>query len=281
MKKRPLLSTAVVLTLAFAALLAWSSFERNGSSAEQFDENAQASNAEDSKTASTSTKRVEPTRISSASNADARIVPVVVEKSSYQLAETKSSFDPVADAKRRESAPFRIQGRGSKAKILTAEGKTLKEAGEKVGIYGCSVSPDGKRLAVYYGDAQYDIITPSNGETVRLPQQPPGENMIGFGSWDWIDDDTLVGVSGKVIPFRDDEVGPEREEPNISRSTLYVYKLSERKLAEVELPTELQNKTFSVSAVDLSGNVQLRPEDHESYADASLGWFDVSPKDDT
>lgn len=273
MKKKPLLAIALVVTLAFAALLAWSSIERNRSSAEQFDGNTQISSSEDSKGAQISTG-IEPTPIKSTSKTDA-LGPESVEEPLYQLAQIQNSFDPVADAKRLENAPFRIQGRGSKAKIVTAEGKTLIEADDKVGIYGCSVSPDGKRLTVYYGDAKYDVITPSTGETIRLPQHPPGENMIGFGSWDWIDTDTLVGVSGTVIPFREDEVGPAREEPNISQSLLYVYKLSERKLMEVELPPELQNKTFSVSVVDSSGNVQLGSDDHDSSSDANLGWFDV------
>lgn len=187
MRKRRALSIAVVVTLA-AALLVWWWLERNGSSAHQFDLNVQTSSVEDSKTASTPTNGVEQTQTNAPSNANASTVPPLVEKPLYQLAEARGSFDAVADANGRENAPFRIQGRGSKAKIVTAEGKTLIEADEKGGIYGCSVSPDGKRLAVYYGDARYDVITPSTGESIRLPQQPPGENMLGFGSWHWLAD---------------------------------------------------------------------------------------------
>lgn len=174
--------------------------------------------------------------------------------------------------------PFRIFASGGIGKIVDAAGNVIVQSDAKNGIFACEVSPNQKRIVVYRGDADYDVITPRTGETIRLPQQPPGENMLGFGSWHWVDDDTLVGVSGQVIPFRDDQVGPEREEPNIAQSTLYVYKLSERKLARVEVPTALRSKTFSVNAVDPSGKVQLRPEDHESLADASLGWFDVRPK---
>ncbi len=195
----------------------------------------------------------------------------------YQMTEIKSLFDPVADAMKREHAPFKIQGRGSKAKIVTADGKILMNSDEKVGIYGCKVSPDGTRMSVYYGDAKYDIVTPSTGETVSLPQYPPGNKLMGFGSWDWVDDSTLIGVSGIVIPFRDDQVGTEREEPIVSRSVLYVYNLKDKTMSEVILPPALRSKIVSVSAVDATGNVQLRPEGHEaSYTDASLGWFAIA-----
>jgi len=198
----------------------------------------------------------------------------------YQMTSLTGSFEPVEHITQQENQPFRIQGRGSKAKIVTKEGDTLLEADETVGIYGCSVSPNGKRIAVYFGDATYDIITPSTGETIRLPQQPPGENMLGFGSWHWLNDRKLLGVSGKTIPFRDNQVGPEREEPTISRCVLYLYDLEEKTMAEVALPPALRMKTISVSAVDETGKVQLRPEGHQvSFTDAALGWFEIRPKE--
>lgn len=279
MNRKQLLFVAVVLALAVIAIFVWRSLEPNRSVAELSSETANVPSGRVGKAENESTEISQSTRNYDASKTEADTVPTPPKKPLYQMAETKSSFDPVANAKLRENAPFRIQGRGSKARIVDADGKVLIEPDEKVGIYGCSVSPSGKRIAVYYGDATYDIVTPSTGETIRLPQQPPGENMLGFGSWHWIDDETLVGVSGKTIPFRDDQVGPEREEPIISRSVLYVYDLRERRLSEVELPPALRTKSVSVSAVDETGKVQLRPEGREvSYTDASLGWFEVRPK---
>lgn len=280
MKKRQFLVVAGVLALAIIAIIVWKSLNPNSPATERPPETADAPIEKSNKAATESRPVAPPARNESASNAESKIDPVVGEPPPYQMVETSSSFDPVADAKRRENAPFRVQGRGSKAKILTADGKILIEADEKVGIYGCYVSPNGKLILVYSGDATYDVITPSSGEKTRLPQMPPGDNVLGF-SWRWLDDQTLIGVSGKTIPFRDDQVGTEREEPIISRSVLYLYDLKKQQLSEVALPRALRTKNVSVSAVDETGKVQLRPEGREvSYTDASLGWFDIRPKND-
>ena len=279
MKKQQPLFVVVVLALAVIATIVWKSPGPNSSVSDLSSEPANAPGKNASKVVRESAKGTQPTRNDGTSNLGDDIAPKLPEQPLYQMAETRSSFDPVADAKRRDNAPFRIQGRGSKAKIVGSDGKVLIEPDEKVGIYGCSVSPNGRRIAVYYGDAKYDIVTPSTGETIRLPQQPPGENVLGFGSWHWIDDQTLIGVSGKTIPFRKDQVGTEREEPIISRSVLYLYDLKEQKMSEVALPSALRTKTVCVSAVDETGKVQLQPDGRGvSFTDVSLGWFEVRPK---
>ena len=280
MKKYPFLFIGVVLALAVIAIIFWRTREPNSSVVDLSSEDSNAPAKAAKKVVSEPTKNTQPTRNDGASYAEPIINPAVAERLLYQIVEAKSSYDPVADAKRRENAPYRIQGRGSMAKILGADGKVLLEPDEKIGIYGCSVSPSGERIAVYYGDAIHDIVTPSTGETIRLPQQPPGENMLGFGAWHWIDDQTLIGVSGKTIPFRDDQVGLDREEPIISRSVLYLYDLREQKMFEIALPPALRTKTVSVSAVDETGKVQLRSDgNEETYTDASLGWFEIRPKE--
>ena len=200
------------------------------------------------------------------------------EAPTYRITEAVSTSDPAEHAKRQENAPFRIQGRGSKAKIVSADGRIIMEADPTVGIYGCSVSPNGMHIAVYYGDANYEIVTPGADETITLPQKPPGKNLLGFASWSWLDDQKLLAVSGKVLAFRANQVGPAREEPMISRSVLYIYDLNEKQLSEVALPPELQRKTFSVDAVDEVGKVRIRPEGRKvSYTDATLGWFEIHP----
>jgi hypothetical protein len=280
MKKGPLLLIVGVVTLAFAGFFVWQGLEPNGSISHPVDESAKTSSGSVSKAPGTPTIVAEPARNEGAFRTDGDIAPPSSEKPPYQLAETTtSSFDPVADAKRREDLPFRMFASGGEGQIVDAAGNVIAKSDSTNAIFGCEVSPDQKRILIYRGSAKYDVVTPSTGETIRLPRQPPGENMLGFGSWHWVDDQMMVGVSGKTIPFRDDQVGTEREEPIISRSVLYVYDLKERKLSEVELPPALQTKTVSISAVDATGKVQLRPEGRElSYTDASLGWFEVRPK---
>lgn len=198
----------------------------------------------------------------------------------YQFAEAVAPSDTDENTVQGVDVPYKIQGRGSKAKILDADGKAIIEADQNVGIYGCSVSPNGEKIAVYYGDANYEIVAPRTGEKLKLPQNPPGENVLGFGSWHWIDNSTLLGVSGKTIPLRNDQVGTAREEPVISRSAFYSYDLKNRKLSEVELPPALRISNVSVNNVDESGKVQFWLEGREpSETDTNLRWFELRLKE--
>ena len=278
MNRKQLLFVAVVLALAVIPIVVWRSLEPNRLVADLCSETKNAPNGKVGKAESKSTEISQSAQNHGTSKPATNTVPTPPEKPLYQMAETKSSFDPVANAERKKSLPFQMFASGGTGKIADREGNIVLRSDSKNAIFRCDVSPDQKRILVYGGDATYDIITPSSGERVRLPQLPPGDNVLGF-SWHWLDDQMLLGVSGKTIPFRDDQVGPEREEPIISRSVLYVYNLKERRLSEVELPPTLRTKTISVSFVDETGKVQLRPEGRDvSYTDASLGWFEVRPK---
>ncbi len=206
------------------------------------------------------------------------IVRELDQKPSYQMTVAKSSFDPVADAEYKKTLPFQIFASGGIGKIVDQDGKIILQSDTKNAIFKIEVSPDRTRIAVHRGSGKYDIIKPSSGETIRLPQQPPGENMLGFGSWHWIDDKTLIGVSGKTIPHNHDHAGHRCEEPRISQSVLYRYDLNERKISQVALPPGLDTEIVSVRAVDEAGKVQLWPDGQgESYTDASLGWFEIRP----
>lgn len=275
-KKRQFLVVAGVLALA---IIVWKSLNPDSPATERPLETANTPIEKSNKAEIESSQVAPPARNEIASNAESKIDPVVGEPPPYQMIETSSSFDPVADAERKKNLPFQMFASGGIGKIVDREGNVILQSDSKNAIFKCDVSPDQKRILVYGGDATYDIITPSSGEKKRLPQLPPADNVLGF-SWRWLDDQTLIGVSGKTIPFRDDQVGTEREEPIISRSVLYLYDLKKQQMSEVALPPALRTKNVSVSAVDETGKVQLRPEGREvSYTDASLGWFDIRPKE--
>jgi hypothetical protein len=276
--KRSLVLLIVVAALTVTALFVWRWLQPSAPVAKPLDESANISGEVVSKETAAPTKIVEPTRNQSPSDSNTGSSTAVVEKPLYEMTKTTSSFDPVADAKRKETLPFRMFASGGTGKIVDAAGNVIIQSDSGNAIFSCEVSPDQTRISINRGSGKYDIVTPSTGETIRLPQQPPGENVLGF-SWRWINDQTLIGVSGITVPFRDGQVGPEREEPIISHSILYVYDLKERKLSEVQLPPTLQTKTFSVSAVDATGKLQLQSEDRGvSNSDASLGWFEVRAK---
>lgn len=280
MKGKPLILIGVAIAMVLAAVLAWWSPGPNGTAAKPLDRDIEASGEAVREDANVSTKTTEPRQNEGTFNEKASAVSTVSEKPAYQMIEAKSSFDPAADAERKKALPFRMFASGGTGKIVDREGNVILQSDSKNAIFKMEVSPDQSRIVVHRGSGRFDIIMPKSGELIRLPQQPPGENVLGFGSWHWLDDQTLIGVSGKTIPFRDDQVGPEREEPLISRSVLYIYDLKEQKISEVALPPSLRAKMVSVNAVDDAGHVQLRPEGREvSYTDVSLGWFEVRPRE--
>jgi hypothetical protein len=204
-----------------------------------------------------------------------------VSAPTYELNPVAVSFDPTKDTATATKPQFQLRGGAGAGRIVDATGKVILQSGPQSGIniFGCEVSPDNNQILVQGGDAQALVLDTVTGNRQNLPTAPPGKDMLGFGSWRWMDNDTLIGVSGKTIAFRDDQVGVEREEPMIERSMLYVYDLKSQQLSEVELPPRLRTKTLSVSAVDPTGKVQLRREGGPaSFTDESNGWFEVRPR---
>lgn len=147
----------------------------------------------------------------------------------YQIESVNVLFDPNAEAKSKEKRPYQLRGLGSTARIVDMQGRTLVQADPKIGIYGCEVSPNGGRLTVDYGDSNYEVINPATGLKVVLPKQPLGENKLGFGSYYWVDDDTLVAESGDQR--LDARGNPVRSDDNVSQTRLYVYSVSRQELA--------------------------------------------------
>ncbi|OJV25745.1 MAG: hypothetical protein BGO12_11265 [Verrucomicrobia bacterium 61-8] len=198
---------------------------------------------------------------------------------SFQMVETISAHDATASAERKKTQPFQMYGGGGTGKIVDRQGKIILQSGAENPIFRFEVSPDQKRVLVYGGDATYTVVAPDSGEKVRLPSQPPGDQMLGF-SWYWKDDQTLVGISGEITPFRDDQAGPAREEPIVNHSVFYLYDLNQHQMSQIALPAVLRTRYVSISAIDEAGKVQLRSEEHGTpLGDASLGWFEIRPID--
>lgn len=264
----------VLLALAVSTFVTWYWLKLSGLK----DEAGTVSSEETNSIADEPSPISEPGQDTAISNMENDIVWELDQKPSYQMVGAKSSFDPVADAERKKTLPFQMFASGGIGKIVDKDGRIILQSDAKNAIFKFEVSPDLTRIAVHRGSGKYDIITPSSGETIRLPQQPPGENMLGFGSWHWVDERTLVGVSGETIPHKHNHAGNLCEEPDISQSVLYRYDLNERKISQVALPQGIGTKIVSVRAVDEAGRVQLWPDGQgESYTDASLGWFEIRP----
>ena len=178
---------------------------------------------------------------------------------------------------------FRIVGNESKGRIVNSQGDTVIELGSNPhfdsgsGSGKCTVSPNEKRILVDYGaDAAYDIVEPDIGLKVTLPIQPAGENKLGFGSWRWIDDDTLLGESGDEIVPR--KTGAEGEGNNVAQTRLYIYLISKQELSEVQLPEDLGARVFDITESRPGGYVHLSRDKTIAIPTADLGWFKVHAK---
>jgi hypothetical protein len=279
--KKPIALVAALAAVAIAMFIAWRWFGATPPSAAPSQAELPSPRSVDRSPARAVVEPIVPKPTDTSIQAEPeRDVPAVAVPT-YELKPVAVSYDPTSDAAKPPTAPFQLRGGAGAGKIVDATGKVILESGSKSGIniFGCEVSQDNKRILVQGGDAKALVLDPATGSRQNLPTAPPGKDMLGFGSWRWLDPDTLIGVSGKTLPFREDQVGALSEEPMIERSVLYLYDLKTQQLSEVELPPRLRTKTLSVSAIDPTGKVQLRPEGGPaSFTDESYGWFDVRPR---
>jgi hypothetical protein len=171
---------------------------------------------------------------------------------------------------------FQLRGGGnSTAKIIDLEGKIVLEAPPYNTIASYSVSPSGGRVLVYHGNSDYEVFDPATKSRTVLPQQPPGEKKLAFSAWHWIDEDTVIGQSGDELAERKEIPG---EDTMDIQGRLYLYNISHRALAKVQLPNDFDAKMFSVTEVSPSGYVHLVNEDPNATRPRDLGWFQVRPK---
>lgn len=205
----------------------------------------------------------------------------VESQSGYEMTATSVvDFDPVAEAKAKEVRPYRLRGGAGLGQIVDSQGKVILESGAESGIhiFGCEVSPNGKLVLVQGGDGKNLILDPGSGSRWLLPHRPPNENMFAFGSWHWIDDDTLLAASNEKVSVRDAQLRINAEEPGASRSRLYLFKISRQQLTTIQLPKDLGDQVFLIAQVSASGSVRLVRAEPTASHTADLGWFKVRPK---
>lgn len=194
---------------------------------------------------------------------------------SYRLTETKSDFNHAADAERRTRWPVQMYASGGRGKIVDNNGNIIDQSDKTKFIFGCTVSPDRKNILIYRGNVDYDLLNLESKKVTRLPSRPPGENVLGFNSWDWVKDDLLLGSSYKVADSPDNG-----EEPTLERSVLYTYRLSEQELRRVDLSSIGEESVVHVRLVDELGNVALQSEKITiSPKTGNLTWFKLQPND--
>ncbi len=201
--------------------------------------------------------------------------PTVGRVPTVALQSIKYVPDYATIARAHENPPFEFRGGGTSGKVVDRDGKVLMESGSAIGIYGTLVSPDGKHVLVKGGSSINFVLSPTTQGKMQLPIRPPGTNMLGFGSWYWINDHSLVGESGIAKVEKDGRTW--RGSDNVAQSKLYVYDIVEGKLTEVALPAKFDAKVFGIVDSSLDGYIQLHftSDAPEEKNPDEMGWFKV------
>jgi hypothetical protein len=195
------------------------------------------------------------------------------DKLIFSLRRTDYMPDRDAQALAQKDVPYECRGGGGEGRVTDRVGGVILESTKEFGIFGASVSPAGTWIFAHGGSAKNLVFTPGKEEKQWLPTAPPGKNMLGFGSWHWINDHMLVGEAGT------EKLGvdglPVKTEDNVAESKLYIYDINTRELAEVALPAELKGQVFGV--IESSGDGHLfigieSPRDDDKFKE---GWFKI------
>lgn len=151
-----------------------------------------------------------------------------------------------------------ILGRGRQGRIVDAAGKVVWQGSEATPLYGLQPSPDGRRVVLYFGDADYSVRSVAGLDAgTSLPRRPVHVNATGFGEWRWLDENRLLGVA--EIPAAQPESGAtaaEIESRSPAATLLSVYDLRDSMLKPVEVAEGLP-EVFEIGAIR-DGRIELR-----------------------
>ena len=165
-------------------------------------------------------------------------------------------------------------GVGGRFTIRDQVGTLIHRGTKESPVYSISISPNEQLMWVNGGDVKSYIMNTKGEEVVNFPIVPPGQDVLMFGNWVWLDNNRLLGESG-VQNF--DENGKPIgccQGHNMSESRFYVYDLRTNKMEEMQLPENLQGKVVTVGKVLKTGELQLG---HEGDG---FGWYQVADLDE-
>lgn len=173
-----------------------------------------------------------------------------------------------------QSEVYKLLGRGASGRIVTQDGTVILKSGPDIMLIDSAESPDQKRILARGGDAIAYVINPEQSSRIQLPSAPPEEGMLGFGGWYWVDDETLIGVSG--VQSIDEETGAPVSccaKHNVERTILYLFDVETETLEAAvsgggDLPL-----FFSIAEASRSGHIHLISEDPHEETETDLGWY--------
>lgn len=165
----------------------------------------------------------------------------------------------------------------SSIEIRDPDGNVLYKAEQDSPFVGIKSIVGGLYVAINRGDGRFRLINTKTHEHNDIPATPPIDRPIGF-EWDWLDHDTLIGVSGVGYPDSIKQVGRCCDQHVVAASLLYLYDVNTRSLQSVSLPASARGLVFNIGKIADGSHIELVSASGHEDDGSSLGWYHISSK---
>lgn len=169
-----------------------------------------------------------------------------------------------------------IQGYGESARLVDKAGNTLLQATATAPIYSAKPSPSGELIIISRGGGVHQIYRLSPFSIMRdLPITPDIPRACAFETWQWIDDNTLLGVSAleKVQEELEKMTAAETESQWREKTLLYFWNLKNETLKRITDTVSVIPPSFSVIETRPGGYLMVEWDEHEA---SKKVWIKVS-----
>jgi|GEM_PF-4094289 len=194
--------------------------------------------------------------------------------------ESKLAITLVAEPAAVPQSPMvaKVQGFGESAVLSDADGNPLLRATPKSPIYSVKPSPSGQQLVVSRGSGVHQVYRLNPFALVReLPVTPDVPRASTFEAWQWMDENTLIGVSATERPHEEMEklTAAEQESYWRERTLLYSFDLAEGALSMIEIANLELPASFTVVEMHAGGLVKI---EWDKQGAARTAWIGVRSK---
>jgi hypothetical protein len=125
--------------------------------------------------------------------------------------------------------------------VVNASGRVVFQGNKK--IYGITLSPDGYKMLVYYGNTEYVLFNLLTRRSIRLPPT--------IHAWTWLtDSSTLLGDVSVSQPNREE----------VTATELYIYELASARLSRIALPASVRGVALKILDVSQEGTILVEAE---------------------